>query len=482
MELEEAICEQARLARDPRFDGRFFIGVTSTGVYCRPICPSPHAKRSHVCYFPTAAAAADAGFRPCLRCRPEVAPGTSAWLGTSDTVQHALRLISDGTLDQGDVDSLAARVGVSARHLSRLFMQHLGTRPIAVAQTRRLHFAKQLISDTDLPMSQVALISGFQSIRRFNDLIRKVYGRSPSQLRKLTEAVKPSLKAEEYVFQLGYRPPYDWESLLVFLSARATPGVESVQDGRYYRSIRLDGHCGTIEVCPVPDRHALQIRIRFPEPSYLLTIITRLRSMFDLAADPEIVAAHLVRDPLLEPFVKHFPGLRLPGSWDGFEMTVRAILGQQIRVQSATLLAGRLAREFGTPLKTSAAPGITHAFPDANSLAQAEIKGLPETRKRAIQSLARAVAGGRLIFDATLTGGDLPECFKNINGIGDWTIQYVAMRVLNDPNAFPAPDRVLRRAAGQDELLTPHALHRRAEAWKPWRAYAAMYLWRGATN
>jgi len=479
VELDEAICEQARLARDPRFDGRFFIGVTSTGIYCRPVCPSPHAKRAHVCYFPSAAAAADAGFRPCLRCRPEVAPGTSAWRGTSDTVNHALRLISDGTLDEGDVEALAARVGVSARHLSRLFMQHLGTRPIAVAQTRRLHFAKQLISDTDLPMSQVALISGFQSIRRFNDMIHKVYQRSPSELRRLAEADKPRLSTEEYLFQLAYRPPYDWESLMAFLSARATPGVESVLDGRYFRSIRLNQHSGTIEVGRVAGKHALQVRIRFPDPAHLLTIITRLRSMFDLAADPEVVSKHLAHDPLLAPLVGRFPGLRLPGAWDGFEMTVRTILGQQIRVQAATMLAGRLAEQFGVPLGVMASHGLTYTFPEAANLAAAEIHGLPESRKRAIQSLARAVISGRIVFNAELTNGDLPECFKAINGIGEWTTQYVAMRVLNDPNAFPAPDRVLRRTAGQGALLTKGALLERAEAWKPWRAYAAMYLWRG---
>ncbi len=482
MVLEATICEQARLTRDPRYDGRFFIGVTSTGIYCRPICPSPHARREHVCFFPSAAAAQEAGFRPCLRCRPEVAPGTSAWRGSSEIVRRALRLISDGALDTGEVGGLAARVGVSARHLSRLFMQHLGARPIAVAQARRLHFAKQLITDTGLPMSQVALAAGFGSLRRFNATVQKAYRRTPTELRHLGRGEAPKRDADEYVFHLAYRPPYDWDALLVYLAARATPGVESVRDGWYRRSLRLEGQAGFLAVGPSGGLHTLEIRIRIPDPSLLMEIVSRVRTMFDLAADPEIIARHLSRDPLLAPLVRRYPGLRVPGSWDGFEMTVRAILGQQVSVRGATTLAGRLAEQFGAPLAPSMIEGVCRCFPDAASLAGAEIRGLPDSRRRAIQALARAVAGRRIVFDAALTGGELPECFRNINGIGDWTAQYVAMRALNDPNAFPAGDRVLRRVAGGGRLLTERALVKRAEAWKPWRAYAAMYLWRSAAG
>jgi AraC family transcriptional regulator of adaptative response / DNA-3-methyladenine glycosylase II len=481
VELEEAICEQARLARDPRYDGRFFIGVTSTGIYCRPICPSPHARREHVRFFPSAAAAQDAGFRPCLRCRPEVAPGSSVWRGPSEIVRNALRLISEGALDTGDVEGLAARVGVSARHLSRLFQQHLGARPIAVAQARRLHFAKQLITDTQLPMSQVALASGYGSLRRFNAALLEAYHRSPTELRNFGRTGRPRREPDEYVFHLAYRPPYDWDSLLAFLEARATPGVESVKDGWYHRSIRLGAQNGFLSVAPKPDLHMLEVRIRFPDPSQLMEIISRVRTMFDLAADPEIITRHLSRDPLLEPFVRQFPGLRVPGAWEGFEMTVRAILGQQVSVRGATTLAGRLAERFGQPLPSSGIAGVDRCFPDAGELAEADIRGLPDSRRWAIRSLARAVVAHRIVFDAALTGGSLPACFQNINGIGEWTTQYVAMRVLNDPNAFPAGDRVLRRAAGQGVLLTERALAERARAWIPWRAYAAMYLWRGTT-
>jgi AraC family transcriptional regulator of adaptative response / DNA-3-methyladenine glycosylase II len=482
MELEATICEQARLSRDPRYDGRFFIGVTSTGIYCRPICPSPHARRENVRFFPSAAAAQEAGFRPCLRCRPEVAPGTSDWRGPSELVRNALRLISEGALDTGNVEGLASQVGMSARHLSRLFMQHLGARPIAVAQTRRLHFAKQLITDTHLPMSQVALAAGFGSLRRFNAAVQKAYQRTPTELRNVGRAGMVQRESDEYVFHLAYRPPYDWDSLLTFLTARATPGIESVQNGWYHRSIRLEAHNGVLSVGPKPGCHALEVRIRFPEPSLLMEIISRVRAMFDLAADPEIIARHLSCDPLLAPLVRRFPGLRVPGAWDGFEMTVRAILGQQVSVRGATTLAGRLAGQFGEPLASSPITGVNRCFPDAASLAQAEIPGLPDSRRWAIQSLARAVAARRIVFDAALTGGSLPECFKNINGIGEWTTQYVAMRVLNDPNAFPAGDRILRRAAGQGVLLTERALGERARPWIPWRAYAAMYLWRGAAG
>ena len=326
MELDERTCEQARLTRDPRFDGQFFIAITSTGIYCRPICPTPHAKRANVRFYSSAAAAAEAGFRPCLRCRPEVAPGTPAWNGSSTTVSRALRLISQGALDENSVENLACRLGVSPRHLHRLFIRHLGAPPVAVAQTRRLHFAKQLISDTDLPMAQVALASGFQSIRRFNDVFRKLYGRAPSALRRLSR-VRGRSQDGEYVLRLGYRPPYDWPSLLLFLAAHADARTEEIAGGRYRRRIAVGAQRGTLEVQALPTVNALEARINFPEPAGLLQVVTQVRSMFDLAADPETIRRHLDLDPVVAPHLGRFPGLRVPNRWDGSELTVPEILG-----------------------------------------------------------------------------------------------------------------------------------------------------------
>jgi AraC family transcriptional regulator of adaptative response / DNA-3-methyladenine glycosylase II len=479
VELDARVCDRARLARDSRFDGRFFIGVTSTGIYCRPICPSPTAKRENVRYFRSAAEAVAAGFRPCLRCRPETAPGTPAWNGTSTTVSRALRLIAEGALQQLSVAGLSQRLGVSARHLGRLFRMHLGASPIAVAKAWRLHFAKQLISDTDLPMSRVALASGFRSVRRFNDSIRGLYGRTPSQLRRL-RPVALRARSDEYVFRLPYRPPYDWESLLAFLAARAIPGVEEVVSGAYRRTFALRGRHGILEVRHEKSARALEARIRFSEPVSLLPIVTRLRAMFDLAADTSAIAQHFRRDLRLGRLVKKYPGLRVPGAWDGFELAVRAILGQQVSVAAASTLAGRLAQKLGERLSISDTGGLTLVFPTADAVAAAGLRGLPRVRARAIRSLAEAVLCGHVTFsgkeEATLAS------LARIRGIGEWTAQYIAMRALRQPDAFPASDLVLLRTAGEGRPLTDTALRKRSEGWRPWRAYAAVYLWRAAAD
>jgi len=482
VELDRKTCEQARLTHDARYDGRFFIGVTTTGIYCRCICPAPRAKRQNVRYLPTAAAAAEAGFRPCLRCRPETAPGTPAWNGTSATVSRGLRLISEGSLDGDSVDNLSTRLGVSPRHLHRLFLQHLGASPMAVAQTRRLHFAKQLISDTDLPMAQVALASGFQSIRRFNATFSNLYARTPTELRSMHKAAASSTAAGEYVFRLAYRPPYDWKSLLAFLAARATPGVEAVVDGAYRRSIAFDGQQGVLEVRQLKNANALEVHVFFPDPAKLLQIATRLRAMFDLAADPAVIARHLRGDPLLAPHLKGHAGLRVPGAWDGYELAIRAILGQQVMVRSATTLAGRLAQTFGEPLTCPSTLGLTHIFPQPGILAIVKLTGLPQARALSIRALAQATLAGTVTFDNSFQGSELLARFTSIKGIGDWTAHYVAMRALGDPDAFPASDLVLLRIAGEGKFLKPAALLKRAEAWRPWRAYAAMVLWRAAAD
>jgi AraC family transcriptional regulator of adaptative response / DNA-3-methyladenine glycosylase II len=478
MKLDLQVCSRARLTRDARFDGKFFIAVRSTGIYCRPICPVRTLKESSVRYYPTAAAAAEAGFRPCLRCRPESSPGTPAWLGTSNTVSRALRLIGEGGLEDGGVEVLAERLGIGSRHLRRLFLQHLGATPGAVAQTRRLHFAKRLIDETTLPMNQVALASGFGCVRRFNAGIRKVYHRTPTQIRRL--ARQTQLQPEnQYLFLLHFRPPYHRQGMLDFLAARATPGVEVVEAGSYRRTISWRGGDGYFEVSLAERQDALHLRIAFGDPQALFFIVERVRAMFDLNADWAAIGQSLRDDPVLAAQVEADPGIRVPGCWNGFELAVRAILGQQVTVKGATTMAGRMASSFGKPF--CGPMRLTHLFPTPEVLADARLGdiGLTGARVETIRSLARAVCIGKVNFDGSVDSETLLHRLREIPGIGHWTAQYIAMRALGEPDAFPSSDLGLLRAL---TLETPCELEQRAEAWRPWRAYAAMYLWRGETG
>jgi AraC family transcriptional regulator of adaptative response / DNA-3-methyladenine glycosylase II len=496
MELDQRVCDRARRSRDARFDGRFFIAVTSTGIYCRPICPARAPKDEHVRYFPSAAAAEAAGFRPCLRCRPEASPGTPAWLGTSGLVSRALRLIGEGAIRGAGapgvenvadgVEHLADRLGVTARHLRRLFLQHLGATPLDVALTRRVHFARKLLDETTLPINQVAFASGFGSVRRFNSQIRRTYKRTPSELRRLVRQ-QTTAGPECYRFRLAYRPPYDWDSMLSFLRARATPGVESVDAFHYRRTIQIDGKVGVIDVSHLESRSALALDVRFPEPRALLLIVERVRRVFDLGADPAVIAEHLRADPLLRrPLLKH-PGMRTPGAWDGFELAVRAILGQQISVRAATTIAGRIASMFGTPLSTGLDDArddfdrLDRLFPTPAQLASAPVEraGVMPARAETIRCFARKVADGTITLSSCLDGRATAAALRAVPGIGDWTAEYIAMRAFGEPDAFPSGDLVLRRVAGD---CSARELERKSDAWRPWRAYAVMLLWRGAAD
>jgi AraC family transcriptional regulator of adaptative response / DNA-3-methyladenine glycosylase II len=489
MQLDPKTCEKARLSRDARFDGRFFTGVLTTGIYCRPICPAPAPKSKNVRYFPSAAAASQAGLRPCLRCRPEASPGTPAWLGTSETVSRGLALIDAGALDDGSVDALAARLDVTPRHLSRLFREHLGAPPVAIAQTRRLLFAKKLINETDLSMADIAFSAGFGSVRRFNAVFLATYDRQPSALRKEKEAdddtsSKPGTESE-LVLRLPYRAPFDWHAIASFLGPRAIPGVEAVDQESYRRVVRVTTSTGTdttgfIEVRPRSDKPCLELKLRLSDSRHLLQIVSRVRRLFDLGADPVEINSVLSSDPLLRPLVRQRPGLRVPGAWDGFELAVRAILGQQVTVKGATTLSGRLVERFGEPLDGKASSGLERTFPTPESLAEAELEriGMPRTRAAAIRRLAAAVAGGELNFEAS---GDIGASFERLTrlpGVGDWTAQYIAMRALGEPDAFPSSDLGLLKAAATDGgQLTPAQLRQASHAWRQWRAYAAIHLW-----
>lgn len=477
MQLDQQVCDRARRSRDARFDGRFFIAVTTTGIYCRPICPARTAKDEHVRYFPSAAAAEAAGFRPCLRCRPEASPGTPAWLGTSSLVSRALRLIADGALDDAGVESLADRLGITGRHLRRLFLQHLGATPLDVAMTRRVHFAKKLLDETALPISQVAFASGFGSLRRFNSQMRRTYSRTPSDLRR--RARQQPDEPGRYSFRLAFRPPYDWPAMLGFLAARATPGVETVGPSYYRRTITVDRKHGVVEITPVESRAALALEVRFPDPQALLSIVERVRRMFDLGADPSVIREHLVDDPLLRNPLALHPGMRTPGAWDGLELAVRAILGQQVSVRAATTIAGRIAGTFGQPIVDD--HGLNRLFPTAATLATADLEkvGVMPARARTIRALARRVTDGSLSFEAGSEAQSVAAALIEIPGIGDWTAQYIAMRAYGEPDAFPSSDLVLRRAAGG---CTAKELERRSLAWRPWRSYAVMLLWQSAIS
>ena len=470
--LDWQVCSRARLSRDARFDGKFYIGVRTSGVYCRPICPARTAKECNVRYFPSAAAAAEAGFRPCLRCRPESSPGTPAWLGTSSTVSRALRLIAEGALEERDMEALADQLGIGSRHLRRLFLQYLGATPSTVAQTRRLQFAKKLIDETALPMTQLALASGFGCVRRFNAAIRKTYHRTPSQLRHLAHNLEPGAE-NQYLFRLHFRPPYDWEHMLASLAADAVPGVEVVVNGMYRRSIAIGGGRGFLEVACEPGDHWLRVRIQFDRPQQLLVIIERVRAMFDLNADWQSIAKGLRASALLADIVRLQPGRRVPGCWSGFELATRAVLGQRGSPARAARFASRIVQALGAPF--AACAGLTHLFPTPEAMAEANLGllGLPQHRALSLQTLARWVRDGQLRIARDVDTAVFLNRFGQLPGIDPQTAQYVAMRGLGDPDAFPVLPSSDRRAA---EARRTSGLEKAAEACRPWRAYASMYL------
>ncbi|MFO7610641.1 MAG: AlkA N-terminal domain-containing protein [Candidatus Krumholzibacteriia bacterium] len=423
MELDHATCYRAVQARDRRFDGRFFTGVRTTGIYCRPVCPAVTPRARNVEFFACAAAAEQAGFRPCRRCRPETAPGTPAWQGTAATVTRALRLIGEGALDGRSVPDLAARLGLGGRQLGRLFREHLGTTPVAVAQTRRAHFARLLLEQGDLPLAQVALAAGFGSLRRFNAVMRSTFGVAPGALRQA--GTKPRKGAPTLVARLVFRPPYAWDELLAFLAARAIPGVEAVAGDAYRRTIVWDGRPGLLTVRPGGPDH-LRLEAELAAADGAAAVVARVRRMFDCDADPAAIAAHLGADPLLARSLARRPGLRLPSGWDPFETAVRAVLGQQVSVAAATTVAGRLVRRCGSPLP-EARDGLTHLFPTPRVLVAADLSGLGLTSGRAatVAGLARAVAGGAVGLNADRGPDELAARLGALPGIGPWTAAYV---------------------------------------------------------
>lgn len=476
MMIDDETCFRALAARDRRFDGLFFVGVTTTRIYCRPICPARTPGRDRCCFFADAAAAERAGFRPCLRCRPEVAPGQAPVDAIGRIARIAAARIEAGALnDGGSVERLASELGLSARHLRRAVRSEFGVSLVELSQTRRLLLARQLLTETELPMTRVAFASGFESVRRFNALFRSHYRLTPGDLRRSRAR---SRDHDVLRLTLAYRPPLAWDALIGFLSGRTTAGVEWVDGRAYLRTASVGGSRGWLRVEPIDGRDALAVELAPSLLPALAEVLSRVKGLFDLAARPDAIAAHLRSNPAMAGAVDQLPGLRVPGAFDGFELTVRAILGQRISVRAATTLAGRLAGRFGEPIETPFA-GLDRLGPTAERLAGVDpgdlaALGIATPRAAAIVAIARAAASGRL----DLRPGKDPEAaiddLRQYPGLGDWTAQYIAMRALRWPDAFPAGDLGLLRAAGID---SPRRLRDAAEAWRPWRSYAAMYLW-----
>jgi AraC family transcriptional regulator of adaptative response / DNA-3-methyladenine glycosylase II len=470
-------CYRAVQAHDARFDGRFFVGVASTGIYCRPVCTVRTPRRENCRFFPSAAAAEQQGYRPCLRCRPELAPGWAAIDAGTRLAQAAAGLIEDGLLNEAGVEALAQRLGVTDRHLRRLFECEFGVSPVQYAQTQRLLLAKRLLTDTALPLTEVAMAGGFGSLRRFNALFKQRYRLAPSALRKHTGAADG---ADALIFELGYRPPLDWSALLGFLAQRAVDGVERVEGNCYWRTVGLGARepsaapaRGWIAARAAPRKPAIQLALSPSLARSIPAVLARAKHLFDLACDPVQIAA------ALGPLGVRHPGLRLPGSFDGFELAVRAVLGQQISVRAARTLAGRFAAAFGEPLE-SPHPHLGVLFPSAQRVAGlaperiAQI-GVIAARAKAIVALARAVAGGELRLEPGTDVEDTLERLRAMPGVGEWTAQYIGMRALAWPDAFPHTDYGVLKALGERNARAGLA---RAGAWQPWRAYAVMHLWK----
>lgn len=476
MLLDDATCYRALSARDPRFDGVFFVGVTTTRIYCRPICSARTAGRDRCRFFADAALAEKAGFRPCLRCRPELAPGQSPVDAVGRIARIAADRIEAGALnDGGSLEKLARDLGVSARHLRRAVRREYGVSPIELAQTRRLLLAKQLLTESDLPIVRIAFASGFESVRRFNALFQSHYRLTPSHMRRSPPKAhgRDSLR-----LTLAYRPPMAWEAMLRFLAGRATAGVERVEGPSYLRTAAVGSHRGWLRVEPIPGRDALAVELALGLVPALPEILARLKNLFDLSARPDVIADHLQRDARIAGAVGRLPGLRVPGAFDGFELATRAILGQRVSVRAATTLAGRLASRFGEAVETPF-PGLDRLGPSADRLSRAadgEIAdlGIAAPRAAAIRAIAGAVAQRELLLQPGPDPDAAVAALQRYPGIGDWTAQYIAMRALRWPDAFPAGDLVLLRSAGAASV---RQLRDAAESWRPWRSYAAMYLW-----
>lgn len=468
-------CYQAVLTRDVRFDGRFFVAVRTTRIYCRPICRVKTPFRKNCSFFSHAAEAEVAGYRPCKRCRPELAPGASMMEVSSELARATQSYISRDFLAEHSFADLAAKLGVTDRHMRQVFQDEFGVSPVEYLQTQRLLLAKQLLTDTRLPITSVALASGFRSLRRFNVALKERYRMTPTELRKLKKNAGAE-KSPGFSFQLAYRPPFDWEGMLAFLSRRAIPGVEVIRDGAYFRTVRINRqgreYTGFIEVRNDERAKMISVRLSNELVAGCGLILDRVRRLFDLHADPAAINA------ILGKLAEANPGLRVPGSFGGFEMAVRAILGQQVSVAGASTLAGRFAARFGASVSVPV-PALTHLFPLASRIAGATVDeigrlGITGRRAETIIALAKAIGTGDLLLEPGHRVEGTLRKLQKIPGIGVWTAQYIAMRALSWPDAFPHTDLGIFKALKEKN---PKTILELTEKWRPWRAYAALHLW-----
>lgn len=478
MELDAPGCYEALAARDARWDGVFFVGVASTGIYCRPVCRAKTPKREHCHFFPHAAAAEARGFRPCLRCRPELAPGHAPVDAPARLARWLAAQVAAGRLEDETWEMLAAEAGVTERHLRRVCVAELGAAPAQLARTHRLLLAKQLLADTALPVGEVALASGFRSLRRFNGAFREHYGMAPSAAR-WEKRTGSGAHSGSFRVRLGYRPPFAWPEMLAYLAGRAIAGVEEITADEYRRSLKIGAHRGWLRVRHEPATASLALELSTTLAPVLPRVLGKARAFFDVDARPGHVAEVLGGDALLAPLLRARPGLRVPGVWHGVEFFMRAIVGQQVSVKAATTLAGRIATRFGEEIATPFA-GVTRLSPSAKTLAAASADelgalGVTSARVAALRAGAGEMAAGRLRLAAgTLHPEEMIARLQELPGVGEWTAHYIALRALRWPDAFPHADLGLLKAVG---ARSPRALKERAEAWRPWRGYAAMHLW-----
>ena len=485
---------QAAVSKDPRFDGVFFTAVTSTGIYCRPSCPAITPKRANMRFYRSAAAAQEAGFRACKRCRPDASPGSPEWNIRADAVGRAMRLIADGVVDRDGVEGLARRLGYEQRQVRRLVTAELGAGPLAIARAQRAQTARILVETTALPLSEIAFAAGFASIRQFNATIREVFAVTPTQLREARGRVQktrrllppPAGAAAPGLIRirLAYRAPIDGERMLGFLAARAIPGVEEARDGRYLRTIMLPNGPGILSLAPAAGY--VDCELQLEDLRDLTAAVQRCRRLLDLDADPEAVTGYLSADPVLGPLALANPGRRSPGHVDGNELALRAVLGQQVSVAAARRLGARLAAAYGKPLSRPDGP-LTHCFPEAETLAAADPAALPMPRSRALAltGLASALASGELVLDPGAERDRAEAVLLALPGIGPWTASYIRMRALSDPDAFLPTDvgvldalsRLGAIPAGTPRARAAKAAAALAENWRPWRSYAVHHLW-----
>lgn len=475
--LDDEACYRAVQGRDARFDGVFYIGVTSTGIYCRPSCPAMTPKRPNVRFYRTAAEAQTAGFRACRRCRPDATPGSAEWNVRADVVGRAMRLIADGVVDRDGVAGLAGRLGYSERQVHRTLVEEVGAGPLRLARSQRAHTARVLLETTELPVTEIAFAAGFASIRQFNDTIRAVYALTPSEVRGRARRRGRATTAGIIELRLAYRQPADLRGVLDFLALRAVPGIEEVDGGTYRRSLTLPHGTGVAEL--TPQDGWVQATLRLADPRDLTAAVARCRRVLDLDADPHAVDDLLGGDAVLGPLVAARPGVRVPGTVDGDELAVRGVLGQQISVAAARTVAGRLVAEHGKPLDAPVGT-VTHAFPAASVLAAVDPATfpMPRSRQRTLHELTSRLADGRLHLDPGVDR-DEAEChLLDVPGIGPWTAAYVRMRALADPDVFLPTDLGVKHAmTGLGLPSDPPAVAALAETWRPWRSYALLHAW-----